>query len=393
MADDDSLTIREANDELWSQYDTLAIRSYGHPVPDITRLRPYADARVALRDGRVIAGGLGLLMQQYFGGRPVPSACLASGCVAPESRGNRLTVRMLAERIRPLQEQGAVLATVWTTSTGYAHRLGWAAPTQVFSWTVPTDQLRRSFDPSGFDIAHGTSPQTQRMQHELATRWNGPWHRPPWWDSWQQDEHPGLASYQFTLPGQEPTGLLSLQVEHHPTEGRQVIVQDFWTANAPTASAMFAFLGSHNSRIPTVVFQRTGLPPAPMLLHNLHRVGSAAARSWHPWMLRILDLAQAVRLRGWPDDLDLTIPLEVADDTSGTTERFTLRITAGQGELTPSTADGVLRLTRRQFAVWYAGGYRTVATATLAGVHGDPHAMARFVHATTDREPWLPDYF
>ncbi|MGH3824648.1 MAG: GNAT family N-acetyltransferase [Pseudonocardiaceae bacterium] len=393
MPTDESLTVREADDDLWSQYDTLATRSYGHPVPDITRLRKHADARVALREGRVVAGGLGLLVPQFFGGRPVPSACLASGCVAPEERGSRLTVRMLAERIRPLQEQGAALATVWTTSTGYAHRLDWAAPAQVFSWTVPTDQLKRSFDGTGFEITHGTNAQTQRMQHELAAHWNGPWHRPPWWESWQQDKHTLLASYRFNLPGQEPTGLLSLAVELHPTEGRQVVVHDFWAATDRAASAMLAFLGRHNSRIPTVAFQRTGLPPAPVLLHNLHRVGSAAARAWHPWMLRVLDLGQAVRLRGWPDDLDITIPLDVTTDTDDTTERFTLRITAGKGELAPSACEGRPLRTRRQFAVWYAGGYRTATAATLAGVRGDPQELARLVLATADREPWLPEHF
>ncbi|MGH2456491.1 MAG: hypothetical protein ACRDTE_27805, partial [Pseudonocardiaceae bacterium] len=100
MPKDQSLTVREVDDDLWSQYDTLTTRSYGHPVPDITHLRTHADTRVALRDGRVVAGGLGLLVPQFFGGRPVPSACLAGGCVAPEERGSHLTVRMLAERIR-----------------------------------------------------------------------------------------------------------------------------------------------------------------------------------------------------------------------------------------------------------------------------------------------------
>jgi Prokaryotic acetaldehyde dehydrogenase, dimerisation/Sterol carrier protein domain len=111
------------------------------------------------------------------------------------------------------------------------------------------------------------------------------------------------------------------------------------------------------------------------------------------WMLRVLDLGQAVRLRGWPDDLDVTIPLDVTTDTDGTTERSTLRITAGKGELTPSACDGRLRLTRRQFAVWYAGGYRNATAATLAGVRGDPQEVARLVLATSDREPWLPEHF
>ncbi|MGH3755692.1 MAG: sterol carrier protein domain-containing protein [Pseudonocardiaceae bacterium] len=64
-----------------------------------------------------------------------------------------------------------------------------------------------------------------------------------------------------------------------------------------------------------------------------------------------------------------------------------------RGELAPSACEGRLRLTRRQFAVWYAGGYRTVTAATLAGVRGDPQEVARLVLATADREPWLPEHF
>ncbi|MGH7750700.1 MAG: sterol carrier protein domain-containing protein, partial [Candidatus Dormibacteria bacterium] len=88
-----------------------------------------------------------------------------------------------------------------------------------------------------------------------------------------------------------------------------------------------------------------------------------------------------------------TIPLDVTTDNDDTIQRFTLRITAGTGELAPSACDGRLRLTRRQFAVWYAGGYRTATAATLAGVRGDPQEVARLVLATADREPWLPEYF
>jgi len=140
---------------------------------------------------------------------------------------------MLEERLAPLRERGAVVATIWTSFTGYANTLGWAAPAPVFSWAVPTDQLRRSFDPASVDIDHGAGPQADRLQRESAAQWNGPWQRPSWWDGWQRDQHPTLESYRFALPGEQPTGLLSLQVEQHPTEGRQVVVHDFSTAARP----------------------------------------------------------------------------------------------------------------------------------------------------------------
>lgn len=270
-----ALAFAEADDELWHEYDLLARRAYGQPVEDITRLGAHADRRVALRGGKVVAGGLGMLIPQWFGGRPVPSASMACGCVAPEERGGQLAARLTVERLQPLREQGAVLATLWTASTGYVRRMGWEAPAPVYSWTVPTDELRRRFDESDVEIQHGETAQLPPLRDTLAARWNGTWQRPAWWVDWQQAQHPGLSTYRFGPPGEEPTGVLSVAGERHPVEGRRLVVHDFWAADYSTASAMFAFLGRHNSRIPTVAFQRTGLPPGPLLLHQLHRSGGA----------------------------------------------------------------------------------------------------------------------
>ncbi|MFJ9381118.1 enhanced intracellular survival protein Eis [Streptomyces sp. NPDC101455] len=387
------LDIVEADDDLWRTYDALARRAYGHPVEDIPRLGEHADRRVAVPDGKVVAGGLGLLIPQFFGGRPVPGASMACGCVAPEERGGQLAGELIAERLRPLQEQGAVVATLWTASTGYVRRLGWEAPAQVCSWTVPADELRRSFRDSDFKITHVTTGQCRPLCNDLAARWNGPWQRPDWWETWQERQHPDMATYAFNLPGREPSGVLSVAGERHPTEGQQLVVYDFWAADQTVSAAMLAFLGRHNSRISTVAFQRTGLPPAPLLTHHLRRSGALTARAWHPWMLRILDLRQAVQLRGWPDDTDLTLPIEVVTEDGKATDRFILRIAGGNGELASTTREGQLTLTRGQFAVWYAGGYRSTAAAQLAGADGAPRALAQLLKATADREPWLADYF
>ncbi|MFE3205788.1 enhanced intracellular survival protein Eis [Embleya sp. NPDC059237] len=392
MARDQPPTVVEADEGLWAEYAALATRSYGHRLADITRLYDHADTRVGLRDGRVVAGGLGLLVPQFFGGRPVPAACMASGCVAPEERGHHLAAHMLDQRIHPLREQGAVLATLWTTSTGYARRHGWEAPTEVFTRTVPTDDLKRAFPVTDHEITHGASPATRALQHELAARHNGPILRPDWWDGWKQDKH-DLATYRFHPPGQNPTGLVSLAFADHATEGTRLVVHDLWAADDRTAAAVFAFLGRHNSRIRTVEFQRTGLPPHPRPLHHLHRHGNATARSWHPWMLRVLDIPAAVRLRGWPDDVHLTLTLEVDGHDHTPPERFILRITAGTGETTPTDREPHIRLTRGQFAVWYAGGHPTPHAAAMAGVRGISHDLAALVRATTEREPWLPDHF
>ncbi|MDT0485302.1 GNAT family N-acetyltransferase [Streptomyces doebereineriae] len=388
-----ALSIVEADDELWRTYDTLARRAYGHQVEDIQRLGAHADRRVAVRDGKVIAGGLGLAIPQFFGGRPVPGASMACGCVAPEERGSHLAAALIAERLRPLRKQGAVVATLWTASSGYVRRLGWEAPTQVFSWTVPADELRHSFRESDFQITHAATWQYRPLCNDLAARWNGPWQRPDWWATWQERQHPEMATYAFSLPGQEPGGVLSVAGERHPSQGQRLVVYDFWAADQAVAAAMLSFLGRHNSRLSTIAFERTSLPPAPLLMHHLRRTGSLTARAWHSWMLRILDLRKAIQLRGWPDEVDLTLPIEVVAEDSRATDRFLLRISGGEGDLEPTTREGQLTLTQGQIAAWYAGGYRSAAAAQLAGVSGAPRALAQLLQATTDREPWLADYF
>ncbi|SCE53244.1 sterol carrier protein domain-containing protein [Streptomyces sp. OspMP-M43] len=312
----------------------------------------------------------------------------------PEERGDRLAARLVSERVRAVQEKGSVLATLWTASNRYVRRLGWEAPAQVFSWTVPTTALKGSAAET-VEVTHGDSAQLDGVRDGLAGRWNGPWQRPQWWGSWQQEQHPGLETYAFADHGRDPGGVLSVATKSTP-DGRQLVVHDFWAADAMVADAMFAFLGRHHGRVATVLFERTGLPPGPLLQRRLAGVGAATARFWHPWMLRVLDPGRAVELRGWPVHVDdeLVLDLSAPDDAGSC--RYLLNVSAGSACLTPGgarrgrTAD--VTLTSGQFALWYAGGYRSPAAA-LAGIRGEDSAIGRLLATTADREPWLADYF
>jgi predicted acetyltransferase len=175
--------------------------------------------------------------------------------------------------------------------------------------------------------------------------------------------------------------------------GMELTVHDFWAADEETVAAMMAFLASHHTRAPVIRFRRSALPPYPALLHNLHRY-RLTAEAWHPWMLRILDLHEAVRLRGWPAADEIAVRVEVEGESGDTWHQYLLEVSDGVGQLTKTHAIGEVRLTRRQLAVWYAGGYRTAASARLAGVTArSEEALTRLIRTTADHEPWLPDHF
>ena len=182
----DNIEFTTPDEPQWQELDQLASRSYGHRVEDLTLLRDHATARVAVRnDGRVIAGGIGLLVPQYLGGRPVPSACLAAGHVAPEIRGDRLAARLVADRVHGLQNQGDVISCVWTKASSYGRHLGWEAVTPVLAWSVATDELKRTFGTGGLDITEGLTAPARSLHDRLAAPWDGPVQRPAWWWDWE----------------------------------------------------------------------------------------------------------------------------------------------------------------------------------------------------------------
>ncbi|MEU7665816.1 sterol carrier protein domain-containing protein [Streptomyces lincolnensis] len=315
---------------------------------------------------------------------------LSAGCVAPEERGARLSADVLAERLRHLHEQGAVLSTLGTTSGRYVRRLGWEAPVPVFAWSIATDDLKRAFTRSGMPVELGRTTEADALQRRLAPEWNGPVLRPPWWPAWIDDKQQ-LTTYRFG-PAQAPTGLLSFAMKRGERHGMQLTVHDFWASDADTVAEMLAFLALHHTRAPAIHFRRSALPPYPALLHNLHRY-RLTAEAWHPWMLRILDLEEAMRLRGWPDHLDTAMPLAIESQDGENWDQYLLEIKGGTGQITKTHTTSEARLTRRQLAVWYAGGYRTATAARLAGVEAtSDEALCRLIR-TTEHEPWLPDHF
>jgi len=172
-----------------------------------------------------------------------------------------------------------------------------------------------------------------------------------------------------------------------------LIVHDLWAANPTAAAAIYAFLGQHHSRADTVQFRRSALPPYPTLLHGLHRY-RLTAEAWHPWMLRVLDIPQALRLRGWPAEMSFETVIEVSGEPHREPRRYLLCVSKGTADVELVHIEPTVHFTRGQLAVWYAGGYTTATMTRMAGVRSEsPEALTTLVRAPHTLDPWLPDLF
>jgi predicted acetyltransferase len=157
---------------------------------------------------------------------------------------------------------------------------------------------------------------------------------------------------------------------------------------------MLAFLGRYSTRAETIDFRRGAMPPYPALLHNLRR-SRLTAQSWHPWMIRILDIPRALNLRGWPAHLDAAVTIALTPgENAEPAQSFTVTFANGQAHVEPVTGPAEVTMTRRQLAAWYAGSYRSAASALLTGVRAhSQNGLRTLIAAAGDMEPWLPDHF
>jgi predicted acetyltransferase len=384
----------QASEEQWDEFIALAKRSYGHEIQDAELLRDVADKRVAVRAGTVIAGGIGLVVEQFFGGKPVMSGLLSAGCVAPEARGDRLAIQLVAERAEALRAHGAVVSSIWTSSNEYGRQMGWEAACNVYSWQVRADDLRRAFPSGSFRAEVGLSSCAESLREAVAQRFNGAIRRPEWWSDWKRRKS-DLTEYEFCDENGRVGGLISLTTARHDVHGMKCEVHDFVADSFDAASSMFAFLSRYNSRSEVISFRRGCLGSGDFFLHNMHRF-RVDARAWHPWMIRILDAVRALQQRGWPSHITQALVLEIIDgiDGSGVSERLGLELSDGNAVVTKTTCSPDVVLSRTQFACWYVGGYRSPMAACLSGIDAaDQRTMQSFIAMTTGQEPWLSDHF
>jgi predicted acetyltransferase len=342
-----------------------------------------AGQMVGVFDGRrPVASARFYAMQQWWHGRSMPMAGVAGVKVAPEQRGRGIGRALMTRLLADLAEAGYPASTLYPSTLPLYRSLGWETAGGRYEALIPAHALAAltAADPDlppapGADSA--VEPASVRRADAAdaaavvaalgtahqALRDNGPTTREPAELVRSLDDID-----QFSYLADD--GFLS----YGWTDGHEEIYVDYLVAaSAATARAFWQILGSHATMADRV---RACLAPEDPIGWLMTEPTAVTSRT-QTWMLRILDPAQAIAARGFPQGVSLEVALDLHDrDIPANSGSWALQVSSGAAKLAPGSGVAgrrALRLGARGFAALFAGV--PLATLRRAGLAaGDTHA-------------------
>ena len=338
-------------------------------------------------------------LRQWWAGRAVPCAGVASVKVAPEYRGQGAGRRLMTELLAAIAARGYPLAALYPATMPIYRSLGWELAGGRYRATIPARSLRDLLAPDAA-VAAGTvkEPAVRRVNaaeaaeivgiiggaHEaardcgpitwdvpLAERWLGRA------DMYTYRTADGYAAYRWDGAGDD-----ALFVEH------------LHAASPESLRALWSVIASHSSTASAVSLFTA--PNDPFWWLTRERDATIVKRSM--WMLRVVDAPAAIAARGFPPAVSLSLPLVISDHTRpANSGRWQLSVSDGKGILIPNgpvvpPAPEALTVGARGLAALYAG--TPVSTLKLAGLAagGAPDAGAA-LDAAFAATPFMVDEF
>jgi predicted acetyltransferase len=356
----------------------------------------------AFADGRPVGAASYHDMRQWWAGRELPMAGVASVKMAPEARGQGLGRTLMTEQLRQIAERGYPLSALYPATMPIYRSLGWELVGGRYQASIPTRSLRDLVPPdravtlpdlgdhspgdrslpalrkATADDAAGIISVLGRAHQ--AARDCGPVTRDvasveDWLTHGEEYQYLGddaFLAYQWQ-PGNE--GLYVRSAVASSPEGTR---------------ALWSLLAAHSSTADTVEVRTSPDNPIWLLL----RERDARLIKLSKWMLRVIDAKAAIEGRGFPAGIHVSAWLTITDDLlPGNDGTWRLSVADGRAALDRTAGDpAALALGPRGLAALYAG--TPVSALRLAGLAagGTPAGDAALSAAFTGHAFMLDDF-
>jgi predicted acetyltransferase len=346
--------------------------------------------RVLRQAGRLI-GGLGVYpMGLWFGGRVVPAGGIALVGVAPEHRRQGAAGFLMRENLRELRAGGVPLAALFASSQAVYRSVGYEQAGSRCTYELPLSNIGlEDREVPMHAVALSSSAPFEALYRRRATNSSGHIERSP--GLWQRILA-GRSDVQYGYligAASDPEGYVIYYQEDGGDQPIRIVVRDLCALTPRAGRRLWTFLADHASVCRSVSWPG---PAGEPLLALVGECKSTPVRV-NRWMLRIVDVEQALRQRGYAADVSAEVHLDVSDDVlPDNAGRYVLNVERGAADVKRG-GRGELRCGIRGLAPLYSGLFSPPALQQLGWIDGPREALSSAARAFAGPEPWMPEIF
>jgi predicted acetyltransferase len=346
--------------------------------------------RVLRCKGQIVAGLAIYQMGQWFGGKRLPMAGVASVGVAPEYRGTGVAVELLACTLKEFYANGMPISVLYPATQRVYRKVGYEQGGNADGLELQLERINLSYRDLPIESVTPVRHEVfQDIYREWAMQTNGNLDRnlAIWERIIQPSQQEEIYAYLIGREAQ-PQGYIIFNTEAQGKEFH-LVIRDWVALNASAGRRLWTFLADHRSQVHQVVWRGCAVNPVLLLLPEQ----TVKARYLERWMLRVVDVAKALENRGYPLGLEAELHLAVQDDLLvANNGNFVLSVSGGRGEVRRG-GKGELQLDVRGLAPLYTGLFTASELQFSGYLVGRDNAVSVATQMFAGAAPWMPDFF
>ena len=359
-----------------------------------------AGLRVIEHEGE-LAGGLGLYrFGQFWGGRRVNALGCSGVAIAPELRGRGLAATLMRETLCEAARSRAI-AILYPSTLHLYRSLGFESAGLTLKMEAPIDALMHGdanlrmtrFDALKLtDESSSEYAQVRAMSEARGGHWNGTLARNA--SIWMRVAAPkDIAVHAFFFGTKDaPEGYVIYGQSSPEPLHFNITVRDYVFITPRAASRWAAFLHTQRALADRVLWASGGHDPMLAML----AAPKAKVVEHTQWMLRILDVEEALTTRGYALNGEATF--EITDALLPHNEGpVHLRVEGGVGYLRSAHPGAHPRLDIRALSALYSGFQSTESLRLMGLVTCENEEAVQQLQSLArlfvSHPSWLPDFF
>jgi predicted acetyltransferase len=347
-----------------------------------------------IRQNGEIAGGLAIIpFSQWWGGECIPMAGIAAVGIAPEYRGSGAALALMQNTIREIHTRGVSISALFPAVQKLYRKVGYEQAGSFCNWEVKTESIQIQKQVLPLTAIDANSEILEKFYQKQASLNNGNLARNPfiWGNIFQNKDLQPVYTYLIGA-SDNPQGYVVFTQKR--TDGDDFVQIHDWVVLTPEAAQSFwAFLAGMRSQINTIRWRGALIDPMTLVLPEQ----TAKLKSSIRWMLRVVDVVKALEKRGYPQNLQAELHLEIEDDLIETNNgKYIVSVANGCCEVIKG-GKGELKLDIRDLAPLYTGLYSASQLQLMGRLKVNDNTNTKTIaiasHIFASTSPWMADFF